>query len=449
MKKVWLDVGTMLSWKRSAVGVVRVEVECAAYILKLDSPEFAFCQLSPNKKLIEVDSEQVKNALQFIYYSNQSAVQELPNQSRILRLCQKIAIYLRDFWPAAYNTLRHAEPRIKAAVLNLELRIKKILAASKRTKSPPAALARIDSGDVYLSMGADWGRGNLDYLYALKKQLGFRAVLFCYDIIPIKFPHLTLSWVAKVFPSYFCNLAWTADSILAISECSKQDLTQYLKTTGAPQPPIDVVYLGSQIEPGQSENISAAVEEVLQKPFILYVSTIERRKNHEVLYRAYVHLVDQGIHDLPQLVFVGMKGWGVSDFVNDIGLDMRTKSHITILNHANDTDLCALYQHALFTVYPSLYEGWGLPVAESLTLGQFCIASSTSSLPEVGGDLIEYIDPWDVYKWAERIHWYATHPDELEQKTDAIRTNYQPYQWQETGKIITDKALALLHAERS
>jgi glycosyltransferase involved in cell wall biosynthesis len=103
----------------------------------------------------------------------------------------------------------------------------------------------------------------------------------------------------------------------------------------------------------------------------------------------------------------------------------------------------------MFTVYPSLYEGWGLPVAESLTLGQFCIASSTSSLPEVGGDLIEYIDPWDVYKWAERIHWYATHPDELHQKKEAIRANYQPYQWQETGKIITDKALALLHTERS
>ena len=78
------------------------------------------------------------------------------------------------------------------------------------------------------------------------------------------------------------------------------------------------------------------------------------------------------------------------------------------LGHANDAELRALYENCEFFVYPSLYEGWGLPVAEALAFGKFVLASDRGSIPEVGGDLVEYIDPWNASAWAEAISDIST-----------------------------------------
>ena len=147
-------------------------------------------------------------------------------------------------------------------------------------------------------------------------------------------------------------------------------------------------------------------------------------------------MVDQGRTELPQLVFVGMPGWGVNDLLADLRLDPRIVPYIRILNHVTDADLVHLYRNAYFTVYPSLYEGWGLPVAESLAYGKFCLAANSASIPEVGGDLIEYLDPWDVPQWAERLRWYIDHPAALEVAEQRIREHYRPTPWSECAASI-------------
>ena len=104
----------------------------------------------------------------------------------------------------------------------------------------------------------------------------------------------------------------------------------------------------------------APVQAATKQPFILFVSTIERRKNHEVLYRAYHLLARQGtIESLPKLVFVGMPGWGVGDLLKEIELDPLTRGMIIQLHHVSDGELSYLYKKALFCVFPSLYEGVG------------------------------------------------------------------------------------------
>ena len=125
----------------------------------------------------------------------------------------------------------------------------------------------------------------------------------------------------------------------------------------------------------------------------------------------------------------------------DLRLDSRIHPYIRILNRVTDSDLSRLYKNAYFTVYPSLYEGWGLPVAESLANGKFCLASNVASIPEVGGDLIEYLDPWDVPAWAARIHWYIDHPDDLSQKEQRIKKEYIPVTWQSCAASILETAL--------
>jgi glycosyltransferase involved in cell wall biosynthesis len=293
-------------------------------------------------------------------------------------------------------------------------------------------------------MGLDWDQKDLVYLYEQKRNLGFKVVLFCYDVIPVKFPHLCVGDVAASFGSYFANLAWCADKVLCISECSQNDLKALLGELGTPLPNMSVIKLGCQLPLVATDVIASDVAALLGQRFVLFVSTIERRKNHETLYRAYTRLVEAGEANLPLLVFVGMPGWGVNDLMADLRLDPRTKDLIKLLHHVNDADLARLYQHALMTVFPSLYEGWGLPVAESLAAGKCCLASSVASIPEVGGDLVDYVDPWDVPAWAERLLWYFNNPSLVANKEAQIKVSYQPMSWPKCAEDVFSHATGLM-----
>ena len=284
------------------------------------------------------------------------------------------------------------------------------------------------------------------YLYEQKRNLEFKVMLFCYDVIPVKFPHLCVGDVAASFGSYFANLAWCADKVLCISECSQNDLKELLGELGTPLPNMSVIKLGCQLPLVATDVIASDVAALLGQRFVLFVSTIERRKNHETLYRAYTRLVEAGEANLPLLVFVGMPGWGVNDLMADLRLDPRTKDLIKLLHHVNDADLARLYQHALMTVFPSLYEGWGLPVAESLAAGKCCLASSVASIPEVGGELVDYVDPWDVQAWAERLRWYFDNPSWVAEKEALIKGNYEPMSWPKCAEIVFSRAADLMIA---
>src|SRR5690606_22141953 len=148
--------------------------------------------------------------------------------------------------------------------------------------------------------------------------------------------------------------------------------------------------------------------------------TLEIRKNHEVLYRAVLDLLARG-REPPLLVFAGMRGWRVDDLLQTLEHDPRVRNRIRIVAHASDADIDALYRSCLFTAFPSHYEGWGLPVAESLAYGKFCIASSAGSIPEVGGELTALLSPHDVRAWADALWHYASDSHTLQVREAAIR----------------------------
>lgn len=465
MSTIWLDVTTIYGWRRAAVGVVRTEAECAAHGLRRIESEQApirFCRFEMSAGYLEVEPAIVREVLSRIEGKAgvKAEARSVPTpvrlpfeqraKARLLRVINRLPVTMRialfrfairrkeAFRAAlrAYRELRNAvrlfwQPPAGAAALPLQLNRG---AAVERPAVPFAP------GDVYLSMGLDWDQKDLAYLYAQKRALGFKVLLFCYDVIPVKLPHLCVGDVAASFAHYFANVAWCADEILCISECTRSDLRLLLAELGTPQPPLSVIKLGCLLPALAADLVSRDVAEVLGRPYILFVSTIERRKNHETLYRAYTRLLDQGEKDLPLLVFVGMPGWGVQDLMADLSFDHRTRDLIKVLNHVADADLAMLYRQALFTVFPSLYEGWGLPVAESLAAGKFCLASRAASIPEVGGDLIEYVDPWDVPAWAERLHFYISRPDAVAERESRIREVYRPTSWPACAEDILQRA---------
>ena len=465
---IWFDITTILTWNRPAVGIVRVESECARHFRNATQSNTRFCCFDRSRGgYVEIDRNHVEEVLiRFKQGLAQQlspvpevaagpAVSALSREERLklglLSLINRLPRRLRD------AALRFAYTRREAFYGGLrayqEARFAlQTLIGPNLSPSPPALVVpdpapRPDrqalifkSGDVYVSMGLDWDQKNLEYLYKLKQDIRLRVILFCYDIIPVKLPHLCVGDVASRFAKYFTDVAWCADKILCISDCSRRDLAQLLHEVGAPEPELSVVRLGSEVPRAPEQLPSANVAEVLRHRYVLFVSTIERRKNHETLYRAYCRLIDAGNIDIPLLVFVGMPGWGVHDLLSDLRLDPRIQPYIRMLNHVSDSDLAQLYRHAEFTVFPSLYEGWGLPVAESLAYGKFCLASNAASIAEFGGDLIEYLDPWDVPAWAERLGWYFRHPEEVAEREARIRLEYRAISWDETGAFVLAQA---------
>jgi glycosyltransferase involved in cell wall biosynthesis len=387
--RIWLDVSLVLSWSR-ATGIVRTESQCAKHFLNFK--DVHFCNFDESKgHYINVDRRLVEESLLRI-----KGGEALPSK-----------------------------PVFELAETH-------------------SALSRFNAADIYISMGLDWGQKSLHRLYQLKQDIGLKIILCCYDIIPIQSPHFFVMDIAPRFAKYFTDVAWCADKILCISDYSRRSLLQFLQEVGAPIPELSVVRLGSEVcDPMRPA--SASIINILRKRYVLFVSTIERRKNHETLYRAYTRLIDSGATNIPLLVFVGMPGWGVNDLLIDLQFDPRVQPYIRILNHIADNDLAYLYRHAEFTLYPSLSEGWGLPVAESLAYGKFCLASNTASIPEVGGDLIDYLDPWDIRAWTDNLKRYFDHPEMVAEKETKIRLKYHATTWNETSAFILAEAKKLLN----
>jgi glycosyltransferase involved in cell wall biosynthesis len=208
--------------------------------------------------------------------------------------------------------------------------------------------------------------------------------------------------------------ARTATRVLADSEATCRDLIHYY---GIPKDRIAVVYPGRDetlapvTDPAALAAVRARYE--LSSPYLLYVGTLHPRKNLVRLVQAFASAVQsEAERSRPpgsnlQLVLVGQKGWLYDDIfaqVRKLGIADR----VILTGYVPDADLPTLLSGALAFVFPSLYEGFGLPVLEAMACGTPVICSNTSSLPEVAGDAALLIDPLDPHELAGAIHRIIT-----------------------------------------
>ena len=108
------------------------------------------------------------------------------------------------------------------------------------------------------------------------------------------------------------------------------------------------------------------------------------------------------------------------------------------MHNMNDKELAWLYENCLFSVYPAFYEGWGLPVAESLLRGVPVLTSNTSSIPEIAGDLLEYFSPYSSEEIMLALNKYYSNPKILATKTAEIKKKYKPTLWDESYRQVSD-----------
>jgi glycosyltransferase involved in cell wall biosynthesis len=251
----------------------------------------------------------------------------------------------------------------------------------------------------------------------------------------------------QTFAKYFVDVAHVADHVVAISEATKDDYRDVLAEVGAPVPDVSVIHLGTDLAPGPRAAEACPNPELEEHPFVLCVGTIEARKNHEILYHVWDRLVARHGVRTPTLVIVGMMGWGVQDLLSRIRLNPRVAGSIVILENVADASLVWLYEHCLFTVYPSFVEGWGLPVVESLALGRPCLASNAKAVVEATQGLVPTLDPLDFGAWLDHVERWSLDPAALDDAVERVRA-YRPPSWRQHGRGMLDVARGLFGTER-
>lgn len=458
---IWMNVTTSANWQRPPVGIVRVEQSLCVEFAKLYGDRFKQCiwqdnrfvEWSPGVESQDTADERnhASQAVQQAYKPELAPIFPiLPKRKALVALAQGLLSLAPSKLQPYLNRLLHAlRPRV-IRLLSTD-RMVRIMTRARRqaaavgelttTLAPnkPNQRTLFSHGDILISIGLDWDYPYYKQFYALRKNYGVRVVTCCYDLIPVIYPQYCVNDVAGIFTSYFLDLADGSDLIMCISSQSEKDLKHMLHRTGGANPPTFVFPLGDNVPGAGTTPISQAIQAICQEPFILFVSTIERRKNHEVLYRAYHLLCSQGKRStLPKLVFVGMQGWGVNDLLKDIELDPLTRNLIVRMNHVSDAELRTLYETAMFCVFPSLYEGWGLPVGEALSMGKAVICSNRGSLPEVGGELVRYVDPWNTQAWADEIYKMATDEEWRRQWEHKAKTEYHTRSWQDAALSVKE-----------
>jgi glycosyltransferase involved in cell wall biosynthesis len=227
-----------------------------------------------------------------------------------------------------------------------------------------------------------------------------RSIFTLHDLTPVLYPATHAQLNRRFMQLLLPHFLRAADIVIADSDCTRRDA---LRRYGIPEEQLRVVHLGVNAGFKPIDAATAqAVRERYQLPerFILSVGTIEPRKNLLVLLEAYHALRQQGAD--VQLVIAGKRGWRNEPFferLQTLGLTDKVK----LLGFLPDDDLPALYSLAAVFAFPSLYEGFGLPVLEAMACGTPVICSNASSLPEVAGEAAIQIVPTDVREWTQAL----------------------------------------------
>lgn len=192
----------------------------------------------------------------------------------------------------------------------------------------------------------------------------------------------------EYFEKYFFKNIFKSDAIITGSKFSKQEIIERLNFQDRD---IHVIYHGINHKIFKKHN-DLNVNFYLPEKFIFSVGSIEPRKNLLGLLKAYIQL-NKNIKNEYKLVLAGFKGWENKEIMELIEKD---KENIHYLGFISDIELVKVYNLATCFVFPSFYEGFGLPVLESMACGTPVVCSNTSSLPEVGGDAVVYCNPNDI-----------------------------------------------------
>ena len=414
---IWIDLTDFMDWKGHFTGIQRVEYELASRFAKRKNVKFFFYH--------PIKGSFIETSFDPIVHKAKVASGEIKltskEEARQVRASKRLSQKMKEAIP---HDARMRLVKIKGKLQQL------------RESSPFEIAHPFEENDLMLVLGGNWAFATfMPSLEKIKQGIkGLKSVHVLYDFIPVLYPAFFPLAMEKSYEKYIKKVLEQSNFSLAISENTKKDAYKYAENNGIKPNKVTAFRLGDdfvKIPPEKPDEV-----DVNGGDFIFCVGTFEIRKNHQLFYYAIKLAKEKGI-GLPKVIIVGKKGWLSDTTMHLFKLDNKLKDSIKIMHRCSDKEMAWLYENCMFTVYPSYYEGWGLPIAESLSYGKMCLASSSSSMPEVGGDLIDYFSPFDSGEFVDKINQYLD-KKKLKKAEEKIKKNYKKTTWDDTYKQVQE-----------
>ena len=294
------------------------------------------------------------------------------------------------------------------------------------------------------NIGTSWWLQN----YFLKireaqKRSNIKYAPFVHDMIPVMAPEYCVEGLVRDFVGWALGVYHHADFYFVNSEATRSDLIKVGRELGYEINPalvrtvrLDADYRKSVLKPPDAFG-SLRQHRLAPRHYVLFVSTIEARKNHIAVFDAWLKLCkDHGDSAVPKLVCVGTRGWLNEAVFAKLAASGRLREKVVMLSNVSDEELAILYRECLFSVYPSFYEGWGLPVTEALCYGKPVLVSRSSALPEAGGEFVDYFELGDAADLSARLEKLIFDPSYRQSREAAIRTGFKVRSWQSIAEDL-------------
>ena len=359
------------------------------------------------------------------------------------RFLARLGLWKGGLFPAKHDVRRYLQPynsqKIKRGLLKAWVYISAIFFRSqlrrmgmdprtdllREPKQNSVPLKKLQPGDAYVFLGANWSHPEILEFGRKHSDSGGVVMQMIYDLIPYLAPDYCAN-LGNRFES-FLNLTPTyANRFACISDWTKSEYVDFLASSGLTRPVVTVPLAHEFDGFARNQDVTSADSRqalaLAHQDFVVCVGTIERRKNGANLLKAWGELIKKrGADRVPTLVFAGKMGWKSSEFAAILDASSDLQDKVLVFSTPSDRDLAYLYCKCRFSIYPSKYEGWGLPVGESAWFGRYVIASNATSLPEVCGNLIDYINPDDVIDIVAKIEYALDNPEHVSQKETALK----------------------------
>jgi glycosyltransferase involved in cell wall biosynthesis len=293
---------------------------------------------------------------------------------------ERLQVRLRAYFPYPGARLSLLKPRQSARLVKARLGALR----ERLTSRPP----RLNAGDALFIGGQFWMSQTIIRLCRRAAIQSANLIVVVHDLIPIRHPQFT----GHDFADEYRQVLRLPAHFIVTTSFSAGELEATRKSLGAPPAAVSVIPLAHEF-PGWPRNATPLgppneLEDLAGCAFVLCVGTVEVRKNHLLLLSVWEELEAELGERLPKLVVAGRRGWKARAALRKLDAPPRG---IVFAEAPNDEALGWLYSACSFTIFPSLFEGWGLPIGESLWFGKPCAASNVSLA--VGGDLCLYFDP--------------------------------------------------------
>lgn len=452
-----VDLSSLSRWYGPAVGISRVERIFASWA-RTHRPHTIFAFYDPlSREFREISREWLDPLLAGDAVVDLWGIPEpsptrrhksdrIPASIRLqvmgaLQLRKQTLVLLERIRLTAKNPrLAELAGRLQTLLMSEKYRRQMITASGKRRNLVPYSIflgnrLALMPRDILFIPGSGWASLNIEVVRALKQRDGCRFVQLCHDIIPNQFPEAYKEHDVEEFQNFYQAAFPIADLVIFGAHHIKSDVEAYCRTLGISLRATGVTPFGSDAVRPREAAPPTLPPGLDRDRFILFVSTIEPRKGHRLLYRIWKRLLADGIPQAKnfKLIFVGRPGWMVEDLLSEIAADRDLGDTLKIFSFSDDDELAALYASAAFCVYPSLYEGYGLPVVEAFSYGKAVIASTGGAIPEVVGEFSPCLDPKDEESWYRTLRGWIEDPSLRAPYEDAIRTRYRPTTWNEAS----------------